>query len=67
GCDALITGEATFHVCLEAEAKGIGLILLGHYYSERFAMESMAEMLSEEFPDLRIWASEQETDPILGG
>ena len=29
-------------------------------------MESMAEMLSEEFPDLRIWASEQETDPILG-
>ena len=67
GCDALITGEATFHVCLEAESKGIGLILLGHYYSERFAMESMAEMLSEEFPDLRIWASEQETDPILGG
>ena len=67
GCDALITGEATFHVCLEAESKGIGLILLGHYYSERFAMESMAQMLSEEFPDLRIWASELETDPILGG
>ncbi len=35
GCDALITGEATFHTCLEAEASSIGLGLLGHYWSER--------------------------------
>ena len=67
GCDALITGEATFHICLEAESRGIGLILMGHYASERFAMDSMAEKLSQEFPNLRVWASQNESDPILGG
>ncbi|MGI9470534.1 MAG: Nif3-like dinuclear metal center hexameric protein, partial [Rubripirellula sp.] len=39
GCDAIVTGEATFHTCLEAESLGIGMGLLGHYWSERFAME----------------------------
>lgn len=66
GCHALVTGEATFHVCLEAESREIGLILLGHYFSERFAMEELAETLNEEFPDLRVWASEQEQDPFVG-
>lgn len=65
GCDAMITGEATFHTCLEAESLGIGLGLLGHYWSERFAMERMAEMLAEQFPDLEIWASRSEHDPIV--
>jgi putative NIF3 family GTP cyclohydrolase 1 type 2 len=65
GCDALITGEATFHTCLEAEALGIGLGLLGHYWSERFAMERLAASLSEALPDLTIWPSRQEYDPIV--
>lgn len=64
GCDAMITGEAAFHLCLEAESRGIGLGLLGHYFSERFAMERMAETLSEAFPDLRIWPSQSEHDPL---
>jgi dinuclear metal center YbgI/SA1388 family protein len=64
GCDAMITGEATFHTCLEAEALGIGLGLLGHYWSERFAMERMAERLREQFPSLTVWASRSEHDPI---
>ena len=64
GCDALITGEATFHTCLEAESLGIGLGLLGHYWSERFAMERLAERLSGEFAELTIWPSRSERDPI---
>jgi dinuclear metal center YbgI/SA1388 family protein len=64
GCDAMITGEATFHTCLEAESCGIGLGLLGHYWSERFAMESLAEKLSAEFEKLTIWPSRSEHDPI---
>ncbi|MEL7338426.1 MAG: Nif3-like dinuclear metal center hexameric protein [Planctomycetota bacterium] len=64
GCQLLITGEATFHGCLEAEALGITLGLLGHYQSERFAMERLAERLSNTFPDLSIWSSESEHDPI---
>ena len=36
GCDLFVTGEARFHTALEARAAGVGLILLGHYASERF-------------------------------
>jgi dinuclear metal center YbgI/SA1388 family protein len=64
GCDALITGEATFHTCLEAESLGIGLGLLGHYWSERFAMERLAIQLSAEWSELTIWPSKSEHDPI---
>ena len=60
----LITGEATFHACLEAEACGIALGLLGHYWSERFAMENLAENLGSKFPELSIWASRSEHDPL---
>ncbi|CAN0492610.1 unnamed protein product, partial [Hapterophycus canaliculatus] len=45
GCDLLLTGEATFHACLEAENSGIALGLVGHYASERFAMEELAQRL----------------------
>ena len=48
GCDLLLTGEATFHACLEAENAGLSLGLVGHYASERFAMETMAQRLQSE-------------------
>ena len=64
GCDVLLTGEATFHTCLEAEACGVGMVLLGHYWSERFAMESLAQVLESNFPGLSIWASNSEHDPV---
>jgi putative NIF3 family GTP cyclohydrolase 1 type 2 len=62
----MITGEATFHTCLEAESLEIGLGLLGHYWSERFAMERLAASLGEEFPDSTVWPSRSEHDPIVG-
>lgn len=64
GCDCLLTGEARFHTCLEAEASGVGLLLPGHFASERFGVESLAESLAEQFPGLEVWASRQERDPI---
>lgn len=64
GCDTLLTGEATFHNCLDAESLGIGLGLLGHYWSERFALEQLAEQLTGQLPDLTIWPSQRESDPL---
>ncbi len=64
GCDVLITGEARFHACLEARSLGISLIITGHYASEHFACEHLAEILKQQFPELKIFASQQETDPI---
>lgn len=67
GCDLLVTGEVTFHRSLEAQAEGIGLLLLGHYASERFAVERLAGQIADQFPTLRVWASQQEQDPIEWG
>jgi dinuclear metal center YbgI/SA1388 family protein len=63
-CDVFLTGEARFHTCLEAKTLGIGLVLLGHYASERPAMEMLAQKLSEAFPAIEVWASEAESDPL---
>ena len=51
-CDVLVTGEARFHAALEARAAGVGLVLLGHYASERFAVEELAEVIASPFPGL---------------
>ncbi|MEL6897203.1 MAG: Nif3-like dinuclear metal center hexameric protein, partial [Planctomycetota bacterium] len=49
GADLLITGEATFHTCLEAQAAGMAMLLTGHFASERFAMEQWAM-------EIQVWA-----------
>lgn len=64
GCQVLLTGEARFHTCLEAEALGIAMILPGHFASERFALETLATQLASEFTDTKVWASQQESDPL---
>ena len=64
GCQAILTGEATFHDCLKARSHGVGLVLVGHYASERFAMEALADRLGEELPGVETWASTHESDPL---
>ncbi len=64
GCDAMVLGETRFHTCLEAEAVGVGLVLPGHFASERFAVEQLADVLAGEFPALEVWASRRERDPV---
>lgn len=64
GCDVLLTGEARFHACLEARTRSIALVLPGHYPTERPAMENLAEILTLQFSDLNVWASDVEADPV---
>lgn len=64
GCDLLVTGETTFHTCLEAEADDVALLLPGHFASERFAVEALAGILAQQFPTLTLWPSRQERDPL---
>ena len=64
GCDCLVTGETNFHTCLEAQATRIALVLTGHFASERFAVESLAEHLAEQLPGVDVWASRHEQDPL---
>jgi dinuclear metal center YbgI/SA1388 family protein len=64
GCDALVTGEIGFHACLEAEARGVRLVLAGHFASERFALLSLADYLREQLSGIEVWASRSERDPL---
>lgn len=64
GCDVLVTGETNFHTCLEAESTGMALVLPGHFASERFGMERLADDLRSAFPAVQIWPSRAERDPL---
>ncbi|MCP4173375.1 MAG: Nif3-like dinuclear metal center hexameric protein [Fuerstiella sp.] len=64
GCDTFVTGEARFHSALEARTEGVNLILLGHYASERPAVEQLAKTLAAEFCDTEVLASSEESDPL---
>ncbi|MBB76799.1 MAG: Nif3-like dinuclear metal center hexameric protein [Planctomycetaceae bacterium] len=63
-CDLLVTGETSFHTCLASAAAQVAMLLPGHYASERFAVESLAESLGYHFPALVVWASREEADPL---
>lgn len=49
GCDALITGEASYHEFLEASAMGISLFAAGHFETEVIIVRKLAEKLRNEF------------------
>jgi dinuclear metal center YbgI/SA1388 family protein len=61
--DVFITGEMRFHDLLKAEARGIGLILPGHYATERPAVEMLADQLRDVFTGVEVFVSQQEHDP----
>jgi dinuclear metal center YbgI/SA1388 family protein len=62
--ELFVTGEMRFHDILAAKAHDIGVVLLGHFASEKFAMQSLATELQKEFRDLNIWSSRDERDPL---
>lgn len=64
GADVLLTGEARFHRALEAEALGVGLIVAGHHATERPGVEDLAGRIAEAFPNVSVWPSRREEDPL---
>jgi dinuclear metal center YbgI/SA1388 family protein len=62
--DVLLTGELRFHDYLAARAEGLALCLPGHYATERCGVEELAGRLQENWPDVEIWASRRERDPV---
>jgi len=64
GADVLLTGEARFHRALEAESLDMALVLAGHHATERPGVEELAERIARAFPDLTVWPSLQERDPL---
>lgn len=60
GCDAMLTGEATYHQCLEAESIGIAMLMIGHHASESFAMKNLAVQLQAALPEIQVTTSQLE-------
>lgn len=60
-CDLFLTGEATYHQCLEADARGVAMLMIGHFASEAFSMRKLAELLAHAFPQIEVGASESES------
>jgi dinuclear metal center YbgI/SA1388 family protein len=64
GCNCFVTGEARFHTCLQAQTQGMGLVLAGHFASERFAVEQLAQLIQSKFAGITAWACRNERDPL---
>lgn len=64
GCDVFLTGEMGFHECLRCRSLGVGVILTGHYASERFAVETLADRLRAGLAGVTAHASRVEGDPL---
>ncbi len=63
-CQVLVTGDIGFHQALEASAAQLAVAAIGHFVSERFAMENLATYLGEQFPECTWWASQRDRDPF---
>jgi dinuclear metal center YbgI/SA1388 family protein len=62
--DVFLTGEVRFHDALTARGANVGLILPGHYATERPAVEDLAAKIAIAFPGTTTWASGDERDPL---
>jgi putative NIF3 family GTP cyclohydrolase 1 type 2 len=62
--DVFITGELRFHDALIARGANIGVILPGHYATERPAVEELAVKLAADWPAITVWPSRVERDPL---
>jgi dinuclear metal center YbgI/SA1388 family protein len=63
--DVFLTGEMRFHDYLAARAQGLALVLPGHHATERHGVEDLAQRLQAKWPDLEVWASRNEVDPVF--
>lgn len=64
GGDVFLTGEMRFHDYLAAQAQGVALVLPGHYATERFGVEELADSLKRQWPEISVTASRSEHDPV---
>lgn len=55
GCDTFVTGEGPHHCYLEAEERGLNMILGGHYATETLGVKALADHLRERLALECVW------------
>ena len=63
GADVFITGEIKYHEFFDYD-KGMLVAEIGHYESEQYTKELLANIISENFPSLEIEITKINTNPI---
>ncbi|MEJ2585122.1 MAG: Nif3-like dinuclear metal center hexameric protein [Robiginitalea sp.] len=63
GADILITADVKYHEFYQAEGKMV-IADIGHYETEQFTKNLLAEYLSKKIPNFAISLSETKTNPI---
>jgi dinuclear metal center YbgI/SA1388 family protein len=63
GADIFITGDIKYHEFFEAD-QSILLADIGHYESEQFTIDLIAEILHQKFPNFAILKTEINTNPV---
>ena len=64
GCDALVTGDASYHDFLDAEHSGIAIFAAGHFETEVIIAEKLQKLLAEKFTEIQFVLSDR-LNPIL--
>lgn len=64
GADAFVTGEMSYHQYFGHEQQ-IQIATLGHYQSEQFTVDLLADLLARSCPGLRCERTAIDTNPIL--
>jgi len=68
GAQVFITGDVRYHEAREVEARGLGMIDIGHYESEHIVIESLARQLADQFRsrgfDIVVEACKSEQAPF---
>ncbi|MCS5489823.1 Nif3-like dinuclear metal center hexameric protein [Algoriphagus limi] len=62
GADAFITADVKYHEFFDAEGRLI-LCDIGHYESEIFTKELLADLLSQNFPNIALYLTKVVTNP----
>ena len=60
GCQAYLCGELKYHEADDLASRGIGVILGGHYETERVPLERWSRRLAEELPGVEVVLSRTE-------
>ncbi len=63
GADIYITGEGHYHDMFNYDTRMI-MAVIGHYESEQYTPELLAEILSQKFPALKLKITEKRTNPV---
>ena len=63
GADILVTADVKYHQFYQGEGKMV-IADIGHYETEQFTKNLIAEYLSEKIPNFAISLSETKTNPI---